>query len=174
MCAPNRRHVALCDQHPLPKRNRDVFVSTNLRDALLVLPPEESGPGDPARVLALQEETLSLAVLEPENLAVSTDVELALFAPSASAHRLSLSRPRALRRGMSDSCCCGISSRAGGGLGGAGGRTHLARVDLLAAEGIVVGTHVGGVDAIPVVLVSGVVVEAGVFGGSWLLAVCVA
>lgn len=32
-----------------------------------------------------------------------------------------------------------------------GGTTHLARVDLLAAESIVVGTHVGGVDAVPVV-----------------------
>jgi hypothetical protein len=33
------------------------------------------------------------------------------------------------------------------------GITHLAGVDLLAAEGIFVGTHVGGVGAIPVVLV---------------------
>lgn len=33
--------------------------------------------------------------------------------------------------------------------------THLARVDLLTAEGIVVGTHVGGVGAIPVLLVVG-------------------
>ena len=41
-----------------------------------------------------------------------------------------------------------------------GRRTHLARVDLLAAEGIVVGTHVGGVGAVPVVLVFGVVVVA--------------
>jgi hypothetical protein len=30
------------------------------------------------------------------------------------------------------------------------GGTHLARVDLLAAEGVVVGTHVGGVGVIPV------------------------
>jgi hypothetical protein len=35
------------------------------------------------------------------------------------------------------------------------GRTHLSGVDLLTAEGIVVGTHVGGVGAIPVVLVVG-------------------
>lgn len=35
------------------------------------------------------------------------------------------------------------------------GSTHLARVDLLAAEGIFVGTHVGGVLALPVVLVVG-------------------
>lgn len=31
-----------------------------------------------------------------------------------------------------------------------GNVTHLARVDLLTAEGIVVGTHVGGVGVIPV------------------------
>jgi hypothetical protein len=56
-----------------------------------------------ARVLALEEQGLGLSVLEAEDLAVTTDVELA-----------------------------------------------LARVDLLTAEGIVVGTHVGGVGVIPV------------------------
>jgi hypothetical protein len=56
--------------------------TTNLRDTLLVLPPEENRPGDPTRVLALQEEALALAVLESEDLAVTADVELALFAPS--------------------------------------------------------------------------------------------
>jgi hypothetical protein len=50
-----------------------------------VLPPEERRPGDPTRVLALQEETLSLAILESEDLAVTADVELALY-NSASAH----------------------------------------------------------------------------------------
>jgi hypothetical protein len=70
----------------LPKENEDVLPSTNLRDALLVLPPEKGRPGDPTRVLALQEETLGLAILEPKDLAVAADVELALFAPSASAH----------------------------------------------------------------------------------------
>ena len=35
--------------------------------------------------------------------------------------------------------------------------THLARVYLLAAEGIVVGTHFGGGDAVPVCVLSGVV-----------------
>lgn len=38
-------------------------------------------------------------------------------------------------------------------IGGVKDKTHLARVDFLAAEGIVVGTHVGGVDAVPVLLV---------------------
>ena len=32
--------------------------------------------------------------------------------------------------------------------------THLARVYLLAAEGIVVGTHFGGGDAVPVLVLS--------------------
>jgi hypothetical protein len=51
---------------------------TNLRDTLLVLPPVQGRPRDPTRVLALQEKTLGLAILESENLAVTTDVELAL------------------------------------------------------------------------------------------------
>jgi len=37
--------------------------------------------------------------------------------------------------------------------------THLARVYLLAAEGIIVGTHFGGGDAVPVCVLSGVVVD---------------
>lgn len=53
-------------------------VSTNLRDTLLVLSPVESGPGNAAGVLALEEQALGLAVLEAEDLAVATDVELAL------------------------------------------------------------------------------------------------
>lgn len=52
--------------------------ATNLRDTLLVLPPVENGPSDSARVLALEEKRLGLAILESENLAVATDVELAL------------------------------------------------------------------------------------------------
>lgn len=49
---------------------------------------------------------------------------------------------------------CGISTSGGGGCGeGEQGTTHLAGVDLLAAEGIFVGTHVGGGGAVPVVLV---------------------
>lgn len=50
-----------------------------LRDSLLVLSTEENGPRDAAGVLALKEEGLGLAVLESEDLAVSTDVELALL-----------------------------------------------------------------------------------------------
>lgn len=49
-----------------------------LRDSLLVLSSEEDGPCDPARVLALEEQRLGLAVLETEDLGIATDVELAL------------------------------------------------------------------------------------------------
>jgi hypothetical protein len=50
-----------------------------LRDTLLVLSSEEDRPGDTAGVLALEEEGLGLAILETEDLAVTTDVELALY-----------------------------------------------------------------------------------------------
>ena len=46
-------------------------------------PSVESGPVNLARVLALEEKGLSLSVLEAEDLAVTTDVELALLMPSA-------------------------------------------------------------------------------------------
>ena len=52
-----------------------------LRDTLLVLSAEENGPGDAAGVLALEEEGFGLAVLETEDLAVTTDVEFTLFSP---------------------------------------------------------------------------------------------
>ena len=41
------------------------------------------GPGYSSRVLALEEEGFGLAILESEDLAVTTDVELALLMPSA-------------------------------------------------------------------------------------------
>jgi hypothetical protein len=58
-----------------------------------VLPPEESCPGDSARVLALQEKRLGLAILESENLAVATDVELALESHHQQLLRFPLSIP---------------------------------------------------------------------------------
>lgn len=50
-----------------------------LRDTLLVLTSEKNGPGNATGVLALEEKRLALAVLEAKNLAVTTDVELALL-----------------------------------------------------------------------------------------------
>lgn len=38
----------------------------------------EDSPGDAARVLALEEEGLGLSILEAEDLAVATDVQLTL------------------------------------------------------------------------------------------------
>jgi hypothetical protein len=49
-----------------------------LRDTLAVLSPVEDGPRNAAGVLALEEEGLGFAVLEPEDLAVATDVQLTL------------------------------------------------------------------------------------------------
>ena len=42
-------------------------------------PSVESGPVNLARVLALEEKGLGLAILEAEDLAVTTDVQLALW-----------------------------------------------------------------------------------------------
>jgi len=50
-----------------------------LRDTLLVLSSEKNSPCDAAGVLALKEKRLCLTVLETEDLAVTTDVKLALF-----------------------------------------------------------------------------------------------
>ena len=51
---------------------------TDFRDTLLVLATEEDSPSDAARVLALQEKRLGLSILEAEDLAVATDVQLTL------------------------------------------------------------------------------------------------
>jgi hypothetical protein len=53
-------------------------IISYLRDTLLVLSSEENGPGNATGVLALKEERLGFAILESEDLAVTTDVELAL------------------------------------------------------------------------------------------------
>lgn len=53
-----------------------------------MLSPVEDGPRNAAGVLALKEQTLRLAVLEAEDLAVTTDVELALQLPKNVSHGL--------------------------------------------------------------------------------------
>lgn len=55
-------------------------VESYLSDTLAVLSAEENGPGNATRVLALEEEGLGFAVLEAEDLAVASDVELTLRA----------------------------------------------------------------------------------------------
>ena len=52
---------------------------THLCDTLLMLPPEQDGPRNATRVLALQEEGLGFAVLEAKDLAVAADVEFTLY-----------------------------------------------------------------------------------------------
>ncbi len=49
-----------------------------LRDTLLVLSSEQDSPCNATGVLALEEERFGLAVLESEDLTITTDVELAL------------------------------------------------------------------------------------------------
>ena len=53
-------------------------AGTNFRNTLPVLPPVESGPRYPTRVLSLEEEGLALAILESEDLAVPADIDLTL------------------------------------------------------------------------------------------------
>ena len=112
-------------------------------------PSVERGPVDLARVLALEEKGLGLASRETEDLAVATDVELALYIRSASAPRIvcSIRLRQVFALLHRDS---GNSTSGGAVAAWRDGGTHLARVDLLAAEGIVVGTHVGGFGVIPV------------------------
>ena len=54
-------------------------------------PSVKSGPVNLTGVLALEEEGLGLAVLEAEDLAVTTDVELALYMPSVNAQPIVVS-----------------------------------------------------------------------------------
>jgi len=50
-----------------------------LRDTLAVLSAEKNGPRDTAGVLALEEKGVGFAVLEAEDLAVTTDVQHTLI-----------------------------------------------------------------------------------------------
>lgn len=59
-------------------------IGSYLSDTLAVLAAVEDGPGNATRVLALEEEGLGFAVLETEDLGVSTDVELTLQSPAPS------------------------------------------------------------------------------------------
>jgi len=54
------------------------FFRDFLRYPLLVHSSIQDGPGYTARVLPLEEQAFAFAILEPEDLAVSTDEQLAL------------------------------------------------------------------------------------------------
>lgn len=56
-----------------------ICIRSYLGDTLAVLSSEKNSPGDSAGVLSLEEEGLGLAILESEDLAVASDVELTLF-----------------------------------------------------------------------------------------------
>jgi hypothetical protein len=114
-------------------------VDSYLRDTLLVLSSEKNGPGDATGVLALKEEGLGLAILEAEDLAVTTDVELALFV------NMSANQSFSQRAGFSNSILRSSWSRSHRNRGvrrSERNQPYLSRVDLLSGEGIVVGTHV--------------------------------
>jgi len=104
-----------------------------------VLSAVKNGPGDLAGVLALEEERLGLAVLETEDLAVTTDVELALLHVTQSASR-SYPGSRCVYSFASSSSWSSSSLSGRGG----GGDSHLARVDLLAGETVLVDSHFVG------------------------------
>ena len=57
---------------------RAVRRGTNLRDTLPVLSSEKNCPCNATGVLALKEERFGLSILEAEDFAITTDIELAL------------------------------------------------------------------------------------------------
>jgi len=69
--------VAGISSRPAYAYLRDVTV-TNLVNTLLLLATEQNSPGNPSRVLTLQEERFRLSVHEAENLRVTTYKELSL------------------------------------------------------------------------------------------------
>ena len=112
-----------------------------------MLPPEQHRPRNATRVLALQEKGLGFAVLEAKDFAVAADVELTLDRTHKSANF-------SLMVCYDKVCRCEVPLLLLGGCGGSGAlgeaeevewtEAYLAGVDLLAAEGVVVGTHDGG------------------------------
>ena len=151
-----------CPPSPDPARRVQERREPYLRDTLAVLPAVEDGPGNAAGVLALEEQRLGLAVLEPEDLAVATDVQLTLRCKTRS--ELSSSQPKqvpppvpstnfpprsssgvvwlrgAVTAALLDS---GVGNSASVAIAGMG-HPYLAGVDPLAGERIVVRSHFGG------------------------------
>lgn len=116
------------------------MVDSYLRDTLAVLAAVEDGPRDATGVLSLQEERLRLAVLESEDLAVATDVELTLqlHDPLASVVIIFNQTPMSIcdrRRRAKTSLFDRIAGH------GKRNRAHLARVNSRAGEGVFVGSH---------------------------------
>jgi hypothetical protein len=72
----------------LPSPKIEIQETPYLRDTLLVLSSEKDGPCNATGVLALEEEGFGLAILESEDLAITTDVELALHTILSALHLL--------------------------------------------------------------------------------------
>jgi hypothetical protein len=141
------RSISVCPLHPHfvsliagPSRKTKLLKIPYLRNTLLVLSSEKDSPCNATGVLALQEEGFGLAILESEDFAITTDVELALHTTLSAPV---FSRTQSLKflscqpiQSFLATSFPPLSSRTGG-------CPYLSRVDLLAGEGIVVGTHVG-------------------------------
>ena len=108
----------------------------------------EDGPCDAAGVLALEEQGLRLAVLEAEDLAVATDIDLTLKTNNPSALNLvpncSSPSPNAVslrtHQALSQVHPTKFRDRIGRGEQRQE-RAYLAGVDPLAGEAVVVGSH---------------------------------
>lgn len=99
-----------------------------------MLSSEKDGPCNATGVLALEEERFGLAILESEDLAITADVELALQINASDFYaQISINL-------KSESSChkLFLATIDVADLN----RSYLSRVDLLAGEGVVVGTHI--------------------------------
>jgi hypothetical protein len=97
------RSISVCPLHPHfvsliagPSRKTKLLKMPYLRNTLLVLSSEKDSPCNATGVLALQEEGFGLAILESEDLAITTDVELALHTILSATRLLSNPIPQVL------------------------------------------------------------------------------
>jgi len=118
------------------------IMSSYLGDTLLVHASVQHRPGNLSRVLALQEKRFTLAILEAEDLRVTTDVKLALCVHRLSALCFSITIFSSLSRWAASTPNHSLLPIC---LARVGIESHLARVDLFAAESVLVDTHDGGI-----------------------------
>ena len=124
----------ISNQMIIPQNLSTVLRSQNLpylRDTLFVLSSEKDGPGNTTGILALEEERLSLSILKSKDLAITTNIELALYPTQ-------LASPSYINFNLLDSFVDSIIRHS---VVAEFRFSYLSRVDLLAGEGIVVSTH---------------------------------
>lgn len=97
----------------------------------------ESCPCNPARILTLQEERFGLATLKTEDLAITTNVEFSLKKKIIRHDQLAESIARPMSFGTQETAITRACKKME--------HTHFSRVDLVTAEGILVGTHLGSI-----------------------------